>query len=350
MTRKRKWLFAIVAIIFVLAYIGYDLSTLQVGLERPSDAVFETASSQSQVNSPPALIETYDSFSVSVEDGIAVDVHMRENATATANVFMVHGAGGGAWVWEEYFEYLPEAYNLYAISWRGHFTSSPVDDANSADYVQDQLAVIRTIETRNDLPIHVVGHSYGGATSVFATAQIVDRIASLHLVAPVVPLDYTLIQEQLIPPMMGAMMSSTQTQALATAEEVAESGQDTAGSGTFAGMFIDLQQMERYWDLYAVKPYSVEKPGLLGADGFSSEWQEQLDEAYMTIGGTNLPVWFLIAQYDNVIIPTEQEKTAEEIGAIVTVFESGHYIQLDSQAEESADFLIENLEQYHNGR
>ncbi|MEM8857723.1 MAG: alpha/beta hydrolase [Chloroflexota bacterium] len=344
MTRLSKWLIGTLIIILILGYVGYDLAQLQAGLEQPSIETLDTAAAQTQVNSPSPLITAYDSFSVSVEDGILIDVHMRENSLATANVLMIHGAGGGAWAWEAYFERFPETYNLYALSWRGHFTSSPVDDADAADYVQDQLAVLQAIDGRNALPIHVIGHSYGGATSVLATAQKIDQVASLHLVAPVVPLDYTLIQRQLVPRVIGPMMISANEQALKTAKEVENSGVDTQGGRPFSGMFVDQQQMERYWDLYAAKPYSVEKPGLLVRDGFAPEWQVLLNEAYAMVGEADLPVWFLIARYDNVVIPAAQVEKAQEIGAPFAQFESGHYIQLDNQVEESINYILSNLE------
>ncbi|MEM7797938.1 MAG: alpha/beta hydrolase [Chloroflexota bacterium] len=343
MTNKQKWLTALFIVVLALGYVGYDLFSLQSGLESASDATLETASANTQAHSPTAPISSYDSFAVSVENQVSVEVHMRESPTATANIFMIHGAGGGAWVWEAYFEQLPERYNLYAISWRGHFTSSAVDNADAADYVVDQLAVLAALESRNNLPIHVVGHSYGGATSVLTAAQAADRIASLHLVAPVVPLDYTIIQEQLVPLIMAPILTNASAQALTAAEEAARTGEEMQASGTFAGMFIDQPQMERYWDLYAVKPYSVEKPGLIAVDGLDPAWQVELERAYAAVGESGIPVWILIARYDNVVIPAEQRETAQEMGASAVVFESGHYIQLDSQAEASVDFILTNL-------
>ncbi|MEM7114884.1 MAG: alpha/beta hydrolase [Chloroflexota bacterium] len=340
---KRKWLITTIMIVFILGYVGYDLSLVQAGLEEPSEAVLATAAANTLTDSPPLPISTYEHFSVPVEGKITVAVHMREAQNAAANILMVHGAGGGAWVWEEYFELLPETYNLYAISWRGHFISAPVADANSADYVRDQTAVITAIAERNDLPIHVIGHSYGGATSVLATAAAPEQVASLHLLAPVVPLNYTSIQKQLVPLIMTPILSNQSVQELAVAEETTVSGADTQGSGTYAGMFLNQAQMERYWDLHAAKPYSVEKPSLIGGDGLDPAWQTTLDEAYTAIGAAKIPVWFQIARYDNVVIPAEQRETADAMGAAHIELESGHYIQLDVAAEESAKVITKNL-------
>ena len=135
--KKRVLLSSLLVIVLFIGLVGYDLSQLQAGLEAPTEAVIATAAANTQVTTPPAPITNYERFTVQVEEEIAVDVHMRETPSATGNIFMVHGAGGGAWVWEIYFELLPDTYNLYAISWRGHFTSTPVEDADTADYARD---------------------------------------------------------------------------------------------------------------------------------------------------------------------------------------------------------------------
>ncbi|MEM7345041.1 MAG: alpha/beta hydrolase, partial [Chloroflexota bacterium] len=310
---------------------------------KPPRVRSQMASAKTQTT-PTTPITAYDSFSVHVEENITVDVHMREVPDALANIFMVHGAGGGAWAWELYFNRFPDTYNLYAISWRGHFTSSPVEDANTADYVRDQLAAITAISNRNNLPIHVIGHSYGGATTVLATAQASEQVSSLHLLAPVVPLDYTFIQAQVVPLIMPPILRNSTAKETTAAEAAAASGEDSDGSGTYTGMFLDQTQMERYWDLYAGKPFSVEKPSLIAVDGLSPAWQIKLDNAYKAVGKADLSIWFLIARYDNVVIPDEQRETATEIGAPVIELESGHYIQLDVEADKSAEVIVANLE------
>ena len=82
-------------------------------------------------------------------------------------------------------------------------------------------------------------------------------------------------------------------------------------------MFLDKAQMERYWDMYAAKPFSVEKPSLIAVDGLNPDWQIELDEAYKTIGKAELPVWFLIARFDNVVIPDDQRKDGQRNGCLI---------------------------------
>ncbi|MEM7339557.1 MAG: alpha/beta hydrolase [Actinomycetota bacterium] len=334
----RRLLVGLALLLAVAGWIGLELFQLQAGLGAPTPDAISAAATQSQTLDPPPPIETNDSFNVAVDDGVTVSVHVRETDGATANVLLVHGAGGGAWVWEEFFEQLPQHLNVYALSWRGHFTSSPVADADTADYVADQRAVIAAIGDRNELPVHVVGHSYGGATSVLATAQAPDEVGSLLLLAPVVPLDYSFVQATVAPVVVPFFLdSSAQTE-----EEAIRSGSGPVGA--YVDMFLDEAQMERYWELYAGKPYSIEKPSLIGVDGISPDWQDLLDESYHSVADAGVPVRIAVSPYDNVVSIDDQRETAAAIGAEVIELESGHYLPLDVAAEEAVQLVIDGLE------
>lgn len=334
---KRKTGLSVTAVLVVLSILGMQLMAVQAGLEEPTPEAIAAAATDSRTESPPPPIDSYDSITVPVEDNVSVSVHLRESAGATQNLFLVHGAGGGAWVWEEYFDIVPENVNLYAVSWRGHFTSSPVEDANTTDYVADQLAAIDAIQERNDLPIHVVGHSYGGATTVLATAQSPDDVSSVSLLAPVVPLDYNFVQAALVPVVAPIFINGTADKI----ESAIEKGEGP--TGPYEDMFLDQAQRDRYWDLYAGKPFSIEKEGLIAGDGVSSGWQDKLDDAYKTIGDAAIPTQFMVSPYDNVQSHDEQIETAESIDAPVIELESGHYIPLDVSVEQSIDLVLEHI-------
>ena len=94
---------------------------MQYGLESPSPEALENVEQNSADFVAPPPINDYEHFDVAVEDEVVVRVHAREMPNATANIYMIHGAGGGAWAWEDFFDQLPEHYNLYALSWRGQF-------------------------------------------------------------------------------------------------------------------------------------------------------------------------------------------------------------------------------------
>lgn len=121
----------LLALVLLLGGLAtFDLARLQAGLESPPGDVVAEASAADL--STPMPITSYPKFTVSVSDNVAITVYARERKGALGNILMVHGAGGGAWAWEAFFDKLPRGHNLYALSWRGHFDSSPVEDADSA--------------------------------------------------------------------------------------------------------------------------------------------------------------------------------------------------------------------------
>lgn len=305
-----------------LGVIGYDLSRLQSGLEAPSQDVVMRVYAQSEDFTPPPPISTYESADLAVTEDVTVRVYMRENPSASSNLLLIHGAGGGAWAWEEVFDQLPGNHNLYALSWRGHFDSSPVQDANSSDYVQDQLAVLRWIQDRNALPVHAAGHSYGAATLVLMAAQDDVDLASVQLLAPVVPLDYSLLQTALVPLIAPAFIG--------TANEA---------EGVFGGMFLSEARMQHWYETYASQPFSEEKPGLIAGDGLSPRWQTTLEDAYRRLGEENVPTTIVIARYDNVVVPARQRAAASLASARVEELETGHYVQLGNLSQDIVNIL-----------
>ena len=158
---------------------------------------------------------------------------------------------------------------------------------------------------------------------VLVTAKTPDKVASIHFIAPVVPIEFSFLQELILPVVLPPIMENVFSQ-------------------SFKGMFIDQKQMKRYWDLYQSKPYSTEKAGIFN-DGAAPDWQVELEDAYLTIEKSNIPVWFLIARYDNGVVPDNQRSIASKMGAPLTELQSGHYIQLDLQASESVALIVQHL-------
>lgn len=88
MINKRNSVGCLSLIVLALAVIGFDLLQLQAGLETPTEAVLEAALAETLATSPFVPITSYDRFSVPVEEGISVDVHLRETPvpSTTANL------------------------------------------------------------------------------------------------------------------------------------------------------------------------------------------------------------------------------------------------------------------------
>lgn len=305
-----------------LVFAGYDLAQVRTGLEKPSPEAIARANEASLRAHRVATIDSYDRFVVDSNDTVRISVYARESESAAANVLLVHGAGSGAWAWEFYFRSLPDDYNLYAMSWRGHFDSTPVRDANSDDFILDQEAVAQAIAERNHLPIHLVGHSYGAATAVLQVAERDDRFASLTLIAPVVPIDYTATQSFLLPLVAPWFIE-----------------QENDPDGAYGSMFISERRMRHYYREYAGKSFSEENSRLISGDGVSPKWQRRLESAYKRVADLKLPVMMMIARYDNVVSPERQTRTGAQIGFEPTMLQSGHYIPLDIRSDTSSAVL-----------
>ncbi len=331
--RNRTKIFAMSAgvLFLMLAAASYDLYGLQAGMEiaGPEQRMnAEKLVAEKSVN--PKKISHYTKFKIENEDGLELTVYARESPDATSNIVMFHGAASGAWAWEYYFELFPEHFNLYAPSWRGHFDSEDVSDANSLDYVHDQWSVMQSVQQRNRLPAHAIAHSYGAATTVFLEAWCGPVFESLHLIAPVVPLDYTPLQALVIPVIAQYFIEPS----------IAEGNKM---DGIYGGMFLSQERMTAYHSRYAGQRYSIEKPSLIARDGVKPIWQDTLMQAYKYLKGHNVPVSFYLARYDNVVVPERQRHIAGVISANVEIVESGHYIQLDVNAEKSAAIILKNI-------
>lgn len=78
-------------------------------------------------------------------------------------LLFVHGAFGGAWIWDEHFlpYFAEKGYEAHALSLRGHGESAQQDTMHLvglADYVDDLSKVVRSLGTT---PV-LIGHSLGG--------------------------------------------------------------------------------------------------------------------------------------------------------------------------------------------
>ena len=317
---KQSKALAISALLLFLGYAAYDVAQLQAGLIEPAEKTLQAADQITRQRLPIKSVTDYPELMVPVTDNVQVTVAVRETAFAEANLFLIHGAASGAWAWEYFFEHVPQKFNIYAINWRGHFTSSPVKNARSADYVADQEAVLSMIASRSDLPIHIIGHSYGGATAILQAAQTNNTIESIMLLAPVVPLDYTLIQRLIVPHIAPYFIAKD-----------TDNGNDP--NGVFGGMFLSSLIMQDYFKRYASADHAKEKPDLIAGDGVSTSWQRQLLNAYISVSDSRIPITIISARYDNVVVLERQQNLATQIGANFIVVDSGHYLPLDSYAE-----------------
>ena len=313
-----KWLqIAIIALVVVpIAMAVYSLAQLMPDFESPTEEAIRAATRGASLVPEPLSIKIYSHFEVHSGNGNTIRVYTRESDAATANVLLVHGAGSGAWAWEFYFEMLPSHLNIYALSWRGHFDSSPVQYANSSDYIDDQVATMRAIRLRNYLPIHVIGHSYGAATVVLQTARMdSNQFTSMTLLAPVVPIELTVSQRVLLPLIAPVFIE-----------------RENSIDGIYGGMFLSKNRMRYFFDKYAGQDFSDEHYGLIAEDGVSHAWQMELQDAFSKVATRQIPMLMVIARLDNVVVPARQRQIASRLGMTLVHADSGHYLPLDGLA------------------
>jgi pimeloyl-ACP methyl ester carboxylesterase len=113
-----------------------------------------------------------------------MNMHVRNVPQAPdATVVAIHCSGADGQQWHKLGQRLdPDgklvAVNLYGTRATGHWSGE--EPFTMADEARPILAVIDALQG----PIHLVGHSYGGAVALYVALQRIGRIASLALYEP----------------------------------------------------------------------------------------------------------------------------------------------------------------------
>jgi pimeloyl-ACP methyl ester carboxylesterase len=95
-------------------------------------------------------------------------------------VLLLHGSASSRRMWQPLVERLAARYRVVAPDLVGYGESTPWHDRLEAtDY-----DVVATFARELGAPLHVVGHSYGGALALRAALAAGSRVASLALVEP----------------------------------------------------------------------------------------------------------------------------------------------------------------------
>lgn len=113
------------------------------------------------------------------------DVHHAESGSGNPVVLLHAGAGSGR-QWEKVGSRLPSSYHLLAPDLIG-FGDTPAWSEERELTHDDQAAVaVALVEQRAGGPVHVVGHSYGGATAIRLVLTAPQLVRRLVLIEPVV--------------------------------------------------------------------------------------------------------------------------------------------------------------------
>ncbi|MBA0051446.1 alpha/beta hydrolase [Streptomyces sp. AJS327] len=98
----------------------------------------------------------------------------------------VHGMGGSAQNWTALARELTDTVDGEAIDLPG-FGDSPPPDSGDYSVNGHARAVIRYLDARDRGPVHLFGHSLGGAVTTRVAAARPDLVHSLTLVSPALP-------------------------------------------------------------------------------------------------------------------------------------------------------------------
>jgi pimeloyl-ACP methyl ester carboxylesterase len=108
--------------------------------------------------------------------------HVR-GAGQRPTVILLHSSASSGRQWDVLVAMLQSRYQLHAVDLHGHGTTPSWNGAHRMR-LQDELARVQPL-LRTGAPVHLVGHSYGGALALSLAASRPDRIASVAVYEPV---------------------------------------------------------------------------------------------------------------------------------------------------------------------
>jgi len=99
-------------------------------------------------------------------------------------VVLLHATASSRAQWQSLTEALPSGYRILAPDLYGYGESDPWP-GNGALCLADEAALVDAVLPLGCGPIHLVGHSYGGAVALRFAVQYPERLRSLVLIEPV---------------------------------------------------------------------------------------------------------------------------------------------------------------------
>jgi pimeloyl-ACP methyl ester carboxylesterase len=99
-------------------------------------------------------------------------------------VMLLHSAGSSSAQWRALVDRLSVRFHVIAPDLYG-YGSSANWPGSGVFRLADEAALVRTLLDRLDEPVHLVGHSYGGAVALQVAREHGDSLRSLTLIEPV---------------------------------------------------------------------------------------------------------------------------------------------------------------------
>ena len=101
-----------------------------------------------------------------------------------ATVVCLHASGSSSRQWKGLVERVGEHARVVAPDFYGH-GETPTWNQGRALTMRDEASRVMRVLTGSSRPIHLVGHSYGGAVALHIALELPERVASLTLYEPV---------------------------------------------------------------------------------------------------------------------------------------------------------------------
>ncbi len=93
-------------------------------------------------------------------------------------VVLLHSSGSSAAQWRALIERLSRAFRVLAPDLYGYAAHAPFT-------LEDEARIVHALLERCDEPVHLVGHSYGGAVALHVARERGDLVRSLVVIEPV---------------------------------------------------------------------------------------------------------------------------------------------------------------------
>ncbi|MBT5263269.1 MAG: alpha/beta hydrolase [Rhodospirillaceae bacterium] len=99
-------------------------------------------------------------------------------------LILVHGSAGSGSQWRDLRNHLPGSYRVLTPDLYGYGLSDSWSDGGRLRLTDEAAPIAQLIE-QADGPVHLVGHSYGGAVALRLAHECPDKIQSLTVIEPV---------------------------------------------------------------------------------------------------------------------------------------------------------------------